>query len=531
MAADYDLIFAATDDRAVNRQVYEDARSAGVWVNVADDPPLCTFQLPARVRRGDLQIAISSAGEAPFVVRRLRQLLEKRFGPEWAEWLDAAARFRRGLREQARTAAAEELCFDHFFSQTVDIHDLTARVPLAEEETRWLEQGCNKPPKSPDARENGACYHSPPLRSTGLVSLVGAGPGDPRLLTLRAQARLFEADVVVYDRLAATALPCDLPATTELHCVGKRVHRHPVPQTEINAMLVRLALAGKRVVRLKGGDPFVFGRGGEEAMELVAAGIPFEIVPSVTAGVAVPAYAGIPVTNRGEAVRLTLITAHEAVKSDGPQIRWDLLAADPHATLVGYMGVNAIARVQKQLLAAGMDPAMPAAMIERGTTSRQRIVRASLAELPKAVRDACISPPALFVVGPTVRHTERLDWFSRRPLHGARILLPKSNQKLAAALEPEGAEIVTVPIPLTPAARIVVAAAPLTDCVLGCVEDVEALDEERDAPGWEQGFTAWCLGHAVAQRARSLGWLNIEEIPSDECHCGQELVAALHARL
>lgn len=529
-AADFDLVFAATDDRTVNRQVYDDARGAGVWVNVADDPPLCTFQLPARVRRGDLQIAISSAGEAPFVVRRLRQLLERKFGPEWAEWLDAAARFRRELRGRGRAAAAEERCFDHFFAETVDPKNLTARVPLVEERVRWLERDCSASDEGTSLPAgNGVCHHADLSATPGLVSLVGAGPGDPGLLTLRARQRLLEADVVVYDRLAATALPCDLPSEIELHCVGKKVHRHPVPQEEINAMLVRLARQGKRVVRLKGGDPFVFGRGGEEALDLVAAGVAFEIVPSVTAGVAVPAYAGIPVTHRGEAVRLTLVTAHEATKTAGPQVRWDLLAADPHATLVGYMGVSAIGRVQKQLLAAGMDPATPAAMIERGTTSRQRAVRTSIAELPAVVQAAGISPPALFIIGPTVHHADQLDWFTSKALHGQRILLPDTRSELASALEGEGAEVVAVPIPLTPAARIVIAAAPLTGCVLGSVEDAEELDEERDAPGWDCDFTAWCLSPAVAERARSLGWRRVREVAAGECICGQDLVAAVSA--
>jgi len=162
------------------------------------------------------------------------------------------------------------------------------------------------------------------------------------LLTLRGYRRLMAADAVVYDRLAAPALPCDLPGSVELHCVGKTAGRHPVPQEEINAMLIRLAREGKRVVRLKGGDSYVFGRGGEEAEVLAAAGVPFEVVPGVTSGIAAPAWAGIPVTHRREAVRVTLLTAHECAKSGGPQVRWDLLAQDEASTIVGYMGVTAL---------------------------------------------------------------------------------------------------------------------------------------------------------------------------------------------
>ena len=203
--------------------------------------------------------------------------------------------------------------------------------------------------------------------SNATVSLVGAGPGCPGLLTVRGRRRLAEADAVVYDRLAAGALPCDLPDTVELHAVGKAAGGHPVPQDEINALLVLLARAGKRVVRFKGGDPYVFGRGGEEAEALAAAGIPYEVVPGVTAGVAALAWAGIPATHRGEAVRLSLVTAHDAIQGEDPAVRWDLLAADDRATLVGYMGVAALPEVVARLLEAGMDPATPAAMIEQPT--------------------------------------------------------------------------------------------------------------------------------------------------------------------
>src|SRR3972149_4906928 len=277
-------------------RVSEAAASAGVWVNVADDPALCTFHLPARVRRGSLQLSIASGGESPFVVRRLRAFLERRFGPEWTAWIEGAGRFR----------------------------------------------GSGRAPR-------------PPPGGVG-----GAGPGAAGLLTLRGRQRLMSAEAVVYDRLAATALPCDLPANVGLHCVGKEAGHHPVPQEEINALLVRLAREGKRVVRLKGGDPYVFGRGGEEAEALAAAGVRFEVVPGVTSGIAVPAYAGVPPTHRHEAVRVTLLTAHESKKEDGTQVRWDLLAADPHSTLVGYMGVTSLPQGVERPISAGVESLPPA---------------------------------------------------------------------------------------------------------------------------------------------------------------------------
>ncbi|MBI4863530.1 MAG: uroporphyrinogen-III C-methyltransferase [Candidatus Riflebacteria bacterium] len=243
-----------------------------------------------------------------------------------------------------------------------------------------------------------------PCEGRGPVSLVGAGPGDRGLLTVRGRERLLAADAIVCDRLAVTTLPCDLPASVELHWVGKEAGHHPVPQDEINALLVRLAREGKRVVRLKGGDPYVFGRGGEEALALSEAGVAFEVIPGVTAGVAVAAYAGVPVTHRHEAARVTFVTAHEAIRSSRCSVRWDLLAADPHATLVGYMGVTSLPDVVERLLAAGMDPATPAAMVERGTTSRQRVVTCTLSGLVDGVRREHLDAPALFVIGPTVRY-------------------------------------------------------------------------------------------------------------------------------
>jgi uroporphyrin-III C-methyltransferase/precorrin-2 dehydrogenase/sirohydrochlorin ferrochelatase len=504
------LVFAATDDRETNASVFRDAEKAGVWCNVADDPALCSFHLPARVQRGPLQIAIGSAGEAPFVVRRLRQLLERRFGPEWGEWLSSAARYRDAVRDLEAPRDRQEALFDRFFRETVDPEGLTARVPTATEERVWLETPVeHRTPKQERNRETAK------EDRVGFVSLIGAGPGCPGLLTIRGRQRLLEADVVVFDRLAAPALPTELGAEVELHPVGKVAGNHPVPQEEINDLLVRLARAGKRVVRLKGGDPYVFGRGGEEAEVLVAEGVPFEVVPGVTSGVAAMAWAGVPVTHRREAVRLTLLTAHEAIKSDGPQVRWDLLAQDPHATLVGYMGVSALPKVVENLLEHGMDPATPAAMVEQGTTSAQRRVLSTLSGLPSAIEAAGLEPPALFAIGPTVGHAETLDWFSKLPLAGRRLLVPASRSGFAVRLERAGAEVVVLPMPATPAARVVMGALPLTGCVVGTSADVDWLDAERGGPGWGDEFVAWCVGSETAARARCCGWLNVHELPGE----------------
>ena len=476
-AAGYRLVFAATDSAEANRRAADDAEAAGVWANVADEPDLCTFHVPARVRRGALQIAIASNGEAPFAVRRLRQLLERRLAGEWAAWTSAAARFRARVRGLRLAPAAREALFDRFFAATVAPEALTARVPAPEEEAAWLA----------DAGAPDGPRPEPTPRRPGFVSLVGAGPGDPGLLTVRGRQRLMAADAVVFDRLAETVLPPDLPERVELHPVGKEAGHHPVPQGEIDALLVRLGGEGKRVVRLKGGDPYVFGRGAEEAEDLHAAGIPFEVVPGVTAGIAAPACAGIPVTSRDEAVRVTLVTAHESARTDGSFVHWDQLAHDPHATIVAYMAVSSLKQVSANLLAGGMDPSFPAAMVERGTTSAQRVVCAPIRELPAAAEAAGIRPPALLVVGPTVHHAESLAAFARRPLFGERLAVAAPAGGAREALEEAGAEVVEAPLPLTPAARVVLRALPLTGCVLRTPSEADAFAAEPAASGRRGG--------------------------------------------
>jgi len=525
----YALVLAATDDREVNRQIFEEATAAGTWVNVADDPQLCTFHVPARVRRGGLEITVSSDGGAPFATRRLRQLIEKRIGPEWAEWMQAAAEYRSCVRSMELSPAEQEQRYDAFFTGTVDGPHLRIRVPSDEEKASWLGYEAPRDEGAPPDAKGGTAPVTPgEAPGLGFVSLIGAGPGDAGLLTVRGRDRLRKADAVAYDRLAETALPTDLGPDVELRCVGKTAGHHPVPQDQIADLLIKLAREGKRVVRLKGGDPFVFGRGGEEAKALRKAGIPFEVIPCVTAGVAVPAYAGIPVTSRGEVVRFTMVTAHEAIKQDGPQVRWDLLAKDPHATIVGYMGVTALPKVAKRLLEAGMPSETPAAMIERGTTSKQRVVLSTIQDLNDAIQRAGLRPPALFVIGPAVRHARTLDWFGKRPLLGERVGVFAPAGDLAEALELSGAEVVEVPNPVTPAARIVMGALPLTAWVLRDDVEVDAIDEERERGGWAEGVVGLCMGASTAARAIEVGWPTLDEIP--EGAAPADLIAALKRR-
>lgn len=498
------LVFVATGKPEVDAQVTRAAKARGVLINVADVPALCDFHLPSRIIRGDFQMAIASGGNAPFAVRRLRQLLDAKLGPEWTEWMSAAKRFRQRVQAATLPPAAADHAFDRFVAGTVDPSTLAARVPTADEEAAWM---------SGDA----AAQH-------GRVALVGAGPGNPGLLTVRGLQLLRDADAVVYDRLAIPAIPLDLPDHIEMISVGKEAGHHPVPQEEINQILLRLARAGKKVVRLKGGDPFVFARGGEEAMVLREAGIACEIVPGVTAGIAAPAAAGIPVTFRREAVRLTFVTAHEG---GTPQVRWDLLAQDHHATLVGYMGVSNLAEVKASLMTAGMSGDTPAALIERATLPEQRSVRTTLAALPEAAQRLQIQSPAIFVIGAVVARAEALGIDSPAPLHGLRVgvFAPACTQALA--LQSAGAQLLVAPSPLPRSARLVLAAAPPSGWLVRGTAELDTLARERPATDFLGNMPLWCSDAALATRAREMGFADVSVLDGAEAGL-RDLAARKH---
>ncbi|MFI5028393.1 MAG: uroporphyrinogen-III C-methyltransferase, partial [Solirubrobacterales bacterium] len=282
---------------------------------------------------------------------------------------------------------------------------------------------------------------------SGVVYLVGAGPGDPGLMTARALELIADAEVIFHDRLIPPGALDGAREGAERVYVGKAPGSPSVPQEEIATRMIEAARKGKSVVRLKGGDPFVFGRGGEEGEALRAAGVEFEVIPGVTAGVGASAYAGIPVTHRDESSAVAFVTGHEDPEKPEAALDWDALAAFP-GTLVLYMGVRRLADNAAALIKAGRDPDEPAAAVERGTMGAQRTVTATLSTLAGAVEREGIGAPALIVIGSVVRRRESLEWLERRPLHGRRVVVTRARAQasgLAKTLRNLGAEVVELP--------------------------------------------------------------------------------------
>jgi uroporphyrinogen III methyltransferase / synthase len=279
------------------------------------------------------------------------------------------------------------------------------------------------------------------------VYLVGAGPGDPGLMTRRSLELIASADAILYDRLIPPGALAGARADADLRYVGKQPGGHSMKQDEINALLVELGRSREVVVRLKGGDPFVFGRGGEEAQVLADAGVPFEVVPGVTAGVAAPAYAGIPVTHRDDASAVAFVTGHEDPEKPESALDWAALAAFP-GTLVLYMGVRNLDAIADRLIDAGRPPGEPAAVVERGTLPGQRVVSGTLSDIAARVAEAALAPPAITLVGPVARLRDRLGWLDRRPLFGRSVVVTRARAQasgLAARLEALGAQVVEAP--------------------------------------------------------------------------------------
>jgi len=356
----------------------------------------------------------------------------------------------------------------------------------------------------------------------GIVYLVGAGPGDPGLLTLRGAELLALADFVIYDHLAAPELLRHSP-TAELIYVGKKAAQHAMPQEGINALLVEKGRAGKKVVRLKGGDPFVFGRGGEECEALAAAGIPFEVVPGITAAVAAAAYAGIPVTHRDFNSSITLITGHEKEEENPSQsaetdIDWTAMARLPCVAF--YMGVKSLPRICRKLIEAGKSSDTPAASIQWGTTPRQRTVVGTLGNLPEKVAEAKLTPPAITIVGKVVSMRPTLNWFEKRPLFGQTIVVTRTRQQsseLSGKLAALGAGVIEAPtIELSPPADMrsvdnAIATAGDYDWIIFTSANGVAFTKQRL---WEMGKDVRLLGNA---KIAAIGDATAKAVKEDLC--------------
>ncbi len=382
------LVIAATDNRPVNELVSAEARQRHLPVNVVDAPELCTVILPSVIDRSPVIIAVSSSARSPVLARLLRARLETLIPAGYGR----LASFLHDFRERVRSALPGLRERRRFWEKIID-------SPAAEMVFRGQNDEAGKYLEAALADAD----HQPP----GMVSLIGAGPGDPDLLTFRALRLMQNADVILYDRLVSDAIIDLTRRDAERIYVGKQRHFHALRQEEINELLLQQARAGKRVVRLKGGDPFVFGRGGEEIATLAEKGVPFEIVPGITAANGCAAYAGIPLTHRDYAQSVVLVTGH--LRNGKVNLDWQGLV-QKQQTLVIYMGLDGLGEICKELQNAGMEPTMPAALIAQGTLPEQQVITDTIAGLPERIAHETIHAPTLLIVGEVVRLHDRFRW-------------------------------------------------------------------------------------------------------------------------
>jgi uroporphyrin-III C-methyltransferase / precorrin-2 dehydrogenase / sirohydrochlorin ferrochelatase len=384
------LVIAATDDRAVNAEVSRLAQAQSLPVNVVDDPELCSFIMPAIVDRSPVVIAVSTGGASPVLARLLRARLESLIPATYGQLAALSARFRDRVK-RALPQAARRPFWERVLQGPIAELVYSGRVAEAE---RALARAID------DAEHRGP--------EPGEVYLVGAGPGNPELLTFAALRLMQQADIVLYDNLVSAPILELTRRDAERIYVGKQRALHTMRQEEINALMVKLAHAGRRVLRLKGGDPYVFGRGGEEIASLAASGVRFQVVPGITAACGVAAYAGIPLTHRDYAQSCVLVTGH--LKDGSIDLDWHGLAR-PRQTVVIYMGLLGLEATCDQLIAHGMPPDMPAAVVQQATLPQQRVVTATLADLAQRVAEAGLRPPTLVIVGDVVKLREKLAWY------------------------------------------------------------------------------------------------------------------------
>jgi len=383
------LVIAATDDVPLNAQISADAQTLGIPVNVVDAPALCSVIFPAIVDRSPLIVAVSSGGDAPVLARLIRAKIETWIPSTYGQLANLGKRFRERVKQLFPDVQQRRVFWEDVFQGQI-AESVFAGKP--EEGERLLEE-----------RLAGAAP-----RALGEVYLVGAGPGDPDLLTFRALRLMQQADVVLYDRLVAPAIIELCRRDAERIYVGKRRSDHAVPQEQINQLLIDLARQGKRVLRLKGGDPFIFGRGGEEIEQLAAEDIPFQVVPGITAASGCAAYAGIPLTHRDHAQSVRFVTGH--LKDGSSNLPWQDLVA-PGQTLVFYMGLVGLPGICEQLIAHGRSGTTPAALVQQGTTQNQRVFTGTLETLPQLVAEHDVHAPTLVIVGEVVTLRDKLAWF------------------------------------------------------------------------------------------------------------------------
>ncbi len=386
------LVVAATNQPLINRRVSDMARERGIPVNVVDDPLRSTFIVPAIVDRSPLIIAISSSGAAPLLARLLRARLETLIPAAYGRLAAFLGRYRDRVKTRFPSSDARRRFWESVLQGPVPEKVFTGR-----------EHGAVA------SLEAALAIEQPSADACGEIYLIGGGPGDPDLLTFRALRLLQQAEVVVYDRLVSKAIVDLARRDAERIYVGKRPNHHALPQRAINELLVSLAKQGKRVARLKGGDPFIFGRGGEEIEAVAASGIPFQVVPGITAASGCAAYAGIPLTHRDYAQSCVFVTGH--MKDGILALNWEALA-QPCQTIVVYMGLQTVDLLCRGLVAHGLADSTPAAVVERGTTADHRVLTATLATLTETIHHHNVRPPALFIIGQVVTLRESLDWFN-----------------------------------------------------------------------------------------------------------------------
>jgi uroporphyrin-III C-methyltransferase/precorrin-2 dehydrogenase/sirohydrochlorin ferrochelatase len=385
------LVIAATDNESVNRQVSILAESLRILVNVVDTPKLCSFIVPSVVDRSPVQVAVSTGGASPVLARLLRARLESFIPSAYGRLAVLVDEFRLKVKQRFSDSTQRRYFWENVLQGRV------AELLFAGREN-----------EARAALEEAIADTDRNYDTTGEVYLVGAGPGDPDLITFRALRLMQQADVVVYDRLVSRPILDMVRRDAELIYAGKERDKHTLSQENINELLVRLAREGKRVLRLKGGDPFIFGRGGEEIETLAEQGIPFQVVPGITAASGCASYAGIPLTHRDYAQSCVFVTGH--LKDGSVNLDWERLAR-PAQTIVFYMGLHSIEILSRELLAHGMAQDTPVALVQQGTTRDQRVFVETLATLPSLVGREEIKPPTLIIVGEVVKLREKLKWF------------------------------------------------------------------------------------------------------------------------